>query len=177
MDGLKKKWRSMYLMEQIFAAAGIVVAAVCLVMGEPLYAVVFLLLILLLMMSLSASRTKRLSRKYGTLYFHTEDGQMVPFTFEQVKAEYMHGQGGKYHGRKVTVCFPYDKLDEEGDFKTGFGLVICKDGWQDEEGLLPALKRGDLISATGEFVAVNPKYFCIGKLTSIQRATEEMKYI
>ena len=73
MDGLKKKWRSMYLMEQIFAIAGIVVAAVCLVMGAPLYAVVFLLLILLMMMSLSASRTKRLSRKYGTLYFHTED--------------------------------------------------------------------------------------------------------
>ena len=71
MDGLKKKWRSMYLMEQIFAIAGIVVAAVCLVMGEPLYAVVFLLLILLMMMSLSASRTKRLSLKYGTLYFHT----------------------------------------------------------------------------------------------------------
>lgn len=176
MDGFKKKWRSMYLTDRIFAVMGVLVAAVCLVMGEPLYAVVFLLLILLMMTSLSGNRTKRLGRKYGTLYFHTEDGQMIPFTFEQVKAEYMHGQGGKYHGHKVTVCFPYDKLDEEDNFKTGFGLVVRRDGWQDEEGLLPSLKRGDLISATGEFVAVNPRYFCIGKLISVQRATEEMKY-
>ena len=170
MDRLKKKWRSMYLMEQIFAIAGIVLAVVCLVMGEALYAAVMLLLMLMLTASLSASRTKRLGRKYGTLYFYTEDDQMVPFTFEQVKAEYMHGQSGKYCGSKVTVCFSYDKTDEEGNFKTGFGLSVCKDGWQDEEGLLPALKRGDLISVTGEFVGVNPRYFCIGKLTSVQRA-------
>lgn len=177
MDRIIKKWRSMYLMDQVILVAGILVMIACLIKGELLYAIVFLLVLLLMLMSLSANRVKRLGRKYGTLYFHMEDGQMLPFTFEQVKAEYLHGQGGKYHGHQVTVCFPYDKTDEEDNFKTGFGLTVRKDGWQDPEGLLPTLKRGDLISATGEFVAVNPKYFCIGKLTDIQRATEEMKYI
>lgn len=177
MDKLMKKWRSMYLLDQIFLLAGIILALVCLIMGELRYAAVLLGLMLLLLMAMSGNRTKRLGRKYGTIYFHTEDEQMIPFTFEQVKAEYMHGQGGKYHGHKATVCFPYDKLDEDGNFKTGFGLTICKDGWQDENELLSTLKRGDLISTTGEFVAVNPKYFCIGKLTDVQRATEEMKYI
>lgn len=177
MDKIMKKWRSMYLMDQIILVAGILVAIACLVKGELVYAIVFLLVVGLMLMSLNGSRVKRLSRKYGTMYFHMEDEQMLPFTFEQVKAEYLHGQGGKYRGYKVTVCFPYDKMDEEDNFKTGFGLTVRKDGWRDPEGLLPTLKHGDLISATGEFVAVSPKYFCIGKLTEVQRATEEMKYI
>ena len=177
MERLMKKWRSMYLMDQIVLLAGIIVAIMCLIKGEVLYAVVFLFVVMLMLMSLNASRVKRLGRKYGSLYFHMEDGQLLPYTFEQVKAEYMHGQGGKYHGHKVTVCFPYDKMDEDDNFKTGFGLTIYKDGWQDKDDLLATLKHGDLISVTGEFVAVNPKYFCVGKLTEVQRATEEMKYI
>ena len=112
------------LMNQILLAAGFILCIVSIFMKQAKMGLVLVIVVCMLAVVRSGNNRKRLSRLYGALFFHMPDGEIYPMTFEQVRAEYTHGQQSKYNGRKVTVRFPYCGLDENGEIDTGFGLVI-----------------------------------------------------
>ena len=89
-------------------------------------------------------------------------------TFEQVKAEYIHGQQGKYNGRKITVRFRYFGLDENGDIDTGFGLAIRVDPMT-----IHGYKKGDLLLVIGTINAINRQYFVVDQVEEIRLTTDK----
>lgn len=155
-------------LNQVLLVAGFLVCIVSIFMKQAKMGLVFLIVICFLAIARSNNRRKRLSRLYGALFFHMPDGEIYPMTFEQVKAEYTHGQQGKYADRKITVRFPYCGLDENGDIDTGFGLVI-----HPEPGQLQPWKRGQLLAAVGLINAVSRQYFIIDEVEEIRLTTEK----
>ena len=117
----------------------------------------------------STQRAKRLRRLYGGMYFHMPDGEVVPLSFEQVAAEYVKGQQGKYADRRVSLWFPYWRVNEDGLLDTAFGLEIDLTGYDDPDGLLPRLKKGDFIYVTGRVQAKSRNYFRIDRVEEIRR--------
>ena len=156
------------LMNQILLAAGFILCIVSIFMKQAKMGLVLVIVVCMLAVARSGNNRKRLSRLYGALFFHMPDGEIYPMTFEQVRAEYTHGQQSKYNGRKVTVCFPYCGLDENGEIDTGFGLVIHA-----EEKLLQKWKKGQLLAATGVINAVSRQYFNIDEVEEIRLTTDK----
>ena len=156
------------LMNQILLAVGFILCIVSIFMKQASLGLMLLIVVCLLAVSRSGSRRKRLTRLYGALFFHMPDGEIYPMTFEQVKAEYTHGQQGKYNGRKVTVRFFYCGPDENGDMDTGCGLVIHA-----APEMVQRWKKGQLLAATGEIRAVNRQYFIIDRVEEIRLTTEK----
>lgn len=169
MDKLKKIWKRQDFTNKVILLSGTVAAIVCLVMGEGRYSLVFVVLMGMFAVAHIGQRTKRLSRLYGTFYFHMPDGEIYPMTFEQVKAEYLKGAQGRYAGRKVSVWYPYRRGMEDNKISTGFGLDIDLDGFDDPDGLLGSLKNDEFIYVTGEILAKRRDYFCVGNVTELRR--------
>ena len=103
------------------------------------------------------------------MYFHMPDGEIVPMSFEQVSTEYVKGQQGKYADRLVSLWFPYWRINEDGMLDTGFGLEIDLTGFDDPNGLLPLLKKGDFIYVTGRVQAERRDYFRIDRVEELRR--------
>ena len=89
--------------------------------------------------------------------------------FERVAAEYVKGQQRKYADRSVSLWFPYWRINENGMLDTAFGLEIDLTGFEDADGLLPQLKKGDFIYVTGRIQAKRRDYFCIDRVEEIRR--------
>lgn len=172
MEQIKQAWKKQDLTNKLILISGVALAIVCLVMGKGLYALIVVVVMAAFAVSHSSQRAKRLSRLYGGLYFHMPDGEVVPQSFEQVRAEYVHGQGARYAGRKVSVWFPYWRTTDEGFLDTGFGLEIDVKGFADPDGLLPTLKAGQFIYVTGVVTAVRRDYFYIGSVEELRRREE-----
>ena len=94
MQQIKRVWNNQDLANKVILVTGIIMAIVCLVMGQGMYGVVFILLMLAFVAAHSTQRGKRLRRLYGGMYFHMPDGEIVPMSFEQVSTEYVKGQQG-----------------------------------------------------------------------------------
>lgn len=168
MEQIKQMWKKQDGINRIILVTGLVAAIACLVMGEWKYAIAFIVFMGMFMVAHIGQRTKRLSRLYGTIYFHMPDGEMYPMTFEQVRAEYVKGAQGRYGGRKVSVWYPYWR-NNDGMLDTGFGLDIDLNGFEDADGILPTLKAGQYILVTGELQAKRRDYFCIGAVEDVRR--------
>lgn len=173
VDQLKNMWLRQDGVNRIILVSGVALALVCLFMGKGLYGVVIVLVMGAFMVARTGGRVKRLSRLYGSLFYHAPDGEIVPMTFEQVKAEYVKGDGMKYMGRKVTIRYPYWRRNTQGQLETGFGLCVDLEGYEDAEGLLPTLKSGQYISVTGELVPQGRDYFYLGKVQEMRRISEK----
>ena len=93
-------------------------------------------------------------------------------TFEQVKTEYIKGQGMKYMGRRLTVRFPYWRTDEEGRLDSGFGLCVDLTGY-DDAGIAATLKSGEFISVTGTLVPEGREFFYVGEVEELRRISEK----
>lgn len=169
MQQIKRAWNNQDLANKVILVTGVAMAVICLVMGKGLYSVIFIGLMFAFMMAHSGQRAKRLQRLYGGMYFHMPDGEVVPVSFEQVRTEYVKGQQGKYADRSVSLWFPYWRINEDGMLDTGFGLEIDLTGYEDKEGLLPLLKKGDFIYVTGRVQAKRRNYFCIDRVEDIRR--------
>ena len=169
MEKLKNFWRSQDWVNRIILITGILLAIVCLVKGEGLYGVVVILFMAVFCVAHHSSRIKRLSRLYGSLYFHAPDGEIVPMSFDQVKTEYVKGKGMRYMDRRLTVRFPYWRMNEDGRLDSGFGLCVDVSTFEDSEGILKTLKSGEFISATGVLVPEGRDYFYLGKLEELRR--------
>ena len=169
MDRIKNFWRNQDWVNRIIVITGILLAVLCVAKGEGLYGVVVAVVAVVFCMAHYTSRRNRLSRIYGSLYFHAPDGEIVPMSFDQVKTEYLKGVGMKYMDRRVTVRFPYWRLDQEGRIDSGFGLCVDVSDFDDEEGILTALKSGQFLSATGVLVPEGRSYFYVGKLEELRR--------
>ena len=105
MQQIKRVWNNQDLANKVILVTGIIMAIVCLVMGQGMYGVVFILLMLAFVAAHSTQRGKRLRRLYGGMYFHMPDGEIVPMSFEQVSTEYVKGQQGKYADRLVKRAY------------------------------------------------------------------------
>ena len=173
MEKIKIFWLRQDWTNRIIILTGIVLAIVCLIMGEGLYGAVIVALMAVFCIAHQGSRVKRLTFLYGSLYFHAPDGEIVPMTFEQVKAEYLKGIGMKYMDRRLTVRFPYWRTDEDGRLDSGFGLCVDVSDFEDKEGLLTTLKSGQFISVTGALVPAGRDYFYVGKVEEIRRISEK----
>ncbi len=169
MQQIKRVWNNQDLANKVILVTGIIMAIVCLVMGQGMYGVVFILLMLAFVAAHSTQRGKRLRRLYGGMYFHMPDGEIVPMSFEQVSTEYVKGQQGKYADRLVSLWFPYWRINEDGMLDTGFGLEIDLTGFDDSNGLLPLLKKGDFIYVTGRVQAERRDYFRIDRVEELRR--------
>ncbi len=169
MQQIKRAWNNQDLANKVILVTGVIMATVCLVMGQGLYGVVFVGLMLAFLAAHSTQRAKRLRRLYGGMYFHMPDGEVVPLSFEQVAAEYVKGQQGKYADRRVSLWFPYWRVNEDGLLDTAFGLEIDLTGYDDPDGLLPRLKKGDFIYVTGRVQAKSRNYFRIDRVEEIRR--------
>ena len=169
MQQLKRFWNNQDLTNQVILITGVAMAVACLVMGRGLYSVVFIALMFAFMVAHSGQRTKRLRRLYGGMYFHMPDGEVVPMVLERVAAEYVKGQQRKYADRSVSLWFPYWRINENGMLDTAFGLEIDLTGYDDADGLLPRLKKGDFIYVTGRVQAKRRDYFCIDRVEEIRR--------
>ena len=161
-------WKRQDMMNQILLVAGFILCIVSIFMKQASLGLIFLLIICALVVARSGNRRKCLGRLYGALFFHMPDGEIYPMTFEQVKAEYVHGQRSKYAGRKVIVRFPYCGLDENGDIDTGFGLMIHARPEQ-----LQNWKKGQLLAATGIINANHRQYFFIDAVEEIRLTTDK----
>lgn len=168
MKKILSVWNRQDLMNQILLAAGFLLCIVSIVMKQAGMGLVFLALMCVLAVARNTSRRKRLSRVYGSLFFHMPDGEIYPMTFETVKAEYVHGQQSKYAGRKITVRFPYCGLDENGDIDTGFGLMIHA-----KSDLVQHWKKNQLLAATGVISAQSRQYFVIDEVEEIRLTTQK----
>lgn len=168
MEQLKQFWAKQDGTNRIIFITGMAAAVACVIMGEWVYGIAFMVFMGMFMVSHTRQRVKRLSRLYGTIYFHMPDGELYPMTFEQVCAEYVKGAQGRYGGRKVSVWYPYWR-NNDGMLDTGFGLDIDLTGFADEDGILPTLKVGQFIMVTGELQAKKRDYFCIGAVEEIRR--------
>ena len=104
------------------------------------------------------------------------DGELVPLSFDHVKAEYTHGQQGKYAGRTVTLRFPWWHLNLDGHGDTGFGLLIHFDGNEEAMAEAKTLRPGDFVSVTGEIVPSGRQYFYIGNVTELRRVSEKEEF-
>lgn len=168
MDKLKSIWRQQDILNRILliAAVGLCIWAIARKQGG--IGLTLLVVMCVLVVTRSSNQVKRLSRLYGAVFFHMPDGEIYPMSFEQVKAEYTHGQQSKYNGRRVTVRFPYYGLDENGEIDTGFGLRVHAE----QEHLKP-WKRGQLLAATGVIAAAGSRYFRIDKVEQIRLTTEK----
>lgn len=169
MQQIKRAWNNQDLANKVILVTGVIMAIVCLVMGQGKYGVVFMVLMLAFVAAHTTQRTKRLRRLYGGMYFHMPDGEVVPMSFEQVAAEYVKGQHDKYADRSVSLWFPYWRINEDGMLDTSFGLEIDLAGFDDPDGLLPRLKKGDFIYVTGRVQAKRRDYFCIDRVEEIRR--------
>ena len=169
MQQIKRAWNNQDLANKVILVTGVIMAIVCLVMGQGKYGVVFMVLMLAFVAAHTTQRTKRLRRLYGGMYFHMPDGEVGPMSFEQVAAEYVKGQQGKYADRSVSLWFPYWRINEDGMLDTAFGLEIDLAGFDDPDGLLPRLKKGDFIYVTGRVQAKRRDYFCIDRVEEIRR--------
>lgn len=177
MDKLKNMWLRQDAVNRIILISGVALALVCLFMGHGLYGVVMIAVMGAFMVARTGGRVKRLSRLYGSLFFHAPDGEIVPMTFEQVRAEYLKGVGMRYMGRKVTIRYPYWRRNVEGELETGFGLCVDLSDFEDTEGLLPTLKKDQFISVTGELVPQGRDYFYLGKVQEVRRISEKEIYM
>ena len=177
MEKLKSFWRREDWVNRIILITGIVLAVVCLIKGEGLYGAVIVVLMAMFCIAHYGSHIKRLSRLYGSLYFHAPDGEIVPMTFEQVKAEYVKGKGMKYMDRRLTVRFPYWRTNESGRLDSGFGLCVDVSEFEDQEGILKTLKSGEFISATGVLVPEGRDYFYLGNVEELRRISEKEVYM
>ena len=173
MEKFKSFWRQQDWTNRIIILSGMLLAIWCLCKGEGLYGAVIVAVMVVFCMAHFTSRQKRLSRMYGSLYFHAPDGEIVPMTFEQVKTEYIKGKGMKYMGRRVTVRFPYWHMDDEGRIDSGFGLAVDVSGFEDSDGVLGTLKSGEFISVTGVLVPQGRDYFYVGELEELRRISEK----
>ena len=173
MKALKELWQRQDGVNRAILVSGIALALYCLAKGKGLYGVVVVILMGLFCVAHLGSRTKRLSRTYGSLFFHAPDGEIVPMTFEQVSAEYLQGQGLRYMERPVTVRFPYWRRNARGELETGFGLCIRLDDFPDPEGVLPTLKSGQFISVTGQLLPHSKQYFDMGRVEALRRISEK----
>ena len=54
-----------------------------------------------------------------------------------------------------------------------FGLEIDFSDYADPEGILPTLKRDQLISVTGELVAQGHQFFYLGRVSDVHRAEKK----
>ena len=169
MQQIKRAWNNQDLANKVILVTGVIMAIVCLVMGQGKYGVVFMVLMLAFVAAHTTQRAKRLRRLYGGMYFHMPDGEVVPMSFEQVAAEYVKGQQGKYADRSVSLGCPYWRINEDGMLDTAFGLEIDLAGFDDPDGLLPRLKKGDFIYVTGRVQAKRRDYFCIDRVEEIRR--------
>ena len=169
MQQIKRAWNNQDLTNKVILVTGVIMAIVCLVMGEGLYSVIFILLMAAFAMAHSNQRSKRLRRLYGGMYFHMPDGEIVLLDFEQVSSGYVKGQQGNYADRLVSLWFPYWRINEDGLLDTGFGLEIDLTGFEDPNGLLPLLKKGDFIYVTGRVQAERRDYFRIDRVEELRR--------
>ena len=173
MKNIKTFIQQQDMVSSAILITGILLAVACLIKGEGLYGVVIVLLMGAFCLAYHGSKVKRLSMLYGSLYFHAPDGEIVPMTFEQVKTEYIKGMGMKYMGRRVTFRFPYFRTNEEGRLDCGFGLCVDVTEFEDEEGVLKTLKKGEFLSATGVLVPEGREYFYLGKVEELRRISEK----
>ena len=169
MNKVKSFWCSQDWINRIILITGLLLAIACLAKGEGLYGVVVVVVMVGFCIAHQSSRIKRLSFLYGSLYFHAPDGEIVPMTFEQVKTEYIKGVGMKYMDRRLTVRFPYWRVNEIGRLDSGFGLCIDVSDFEDQEGILKNIKSGDFISVTGVLVPEGRDYFYLGKIEELRR--------
>lgn len=169
MQQLKRAWNNQDLTNKVILVTGVVMAIICLVMGQGLYSVVFIVLMLAFTVAHTGQRTKRLRRLYGGMYFHMPDGEVFPMDFDHVRAEYVKGQQGKYADRLVSLWFPYWRVNEDGFLDTGYGLEIDLKDFADPDGLLPRLKRDEFIYVTGRIHAQRRDYFCVDRVEELRR--------
>ena len=73
MQQIKRAWNNQDLANKVILVTGVIMATVCLVMGQGLYGVVFVGLMLAFLAAHSTQRAKRLRRLYGGMYFHMPD--------------------------------------------------------------------------------------------------------
>lgn len=173
MEKLKSFWRSQDWVNRIILITGIILAVVCLIKGEGLYGAVVIVVMAVFCIAHQGSRIKRLSFLYGSLYFHAPDGEIVPMAFEQVKTEYIKGVGRKYMERRLTVRFPYWRMNEQGRLDTGFGLCIDVSDFDDREEILRNIKSGDFVSVTGVLIPEGRDYFYLGKIEELRRISSK----
>lgn len=173
MNKLKDLWRTQDLVNKIIFITGLAALVWCIAMGSGMYGVVLMLLMVAMLLSRQSSIVKRRSRSFGTLYFVMPDEEIVPFTFEQVKSEYVHGGQSRYNGRQVFLCFPWWCINSEGEGDTGFGLNIRLQDAPELAAEAAGLKRGEYVRVTGVLVAVSKNYFVIGELTELKRITQQ----
>lgn len=169
MRKLKEIWLGLDIINRIILISGILACIWFVVKGRGLYGAALVVLMGMLMVSRKNNREKRLSRLYGGFHFHMPDGEIVPMSFEQVSTEYVKGQQGKYADRLVSLWFPYWRINEDGMLDTGFGLEIDLTGFDDPNGLLPLLKKGDFIYVTGRVQAERRDYFRIDRVEELRR--------
>ena len=178
MKALRILWMRQDAVNRIILVSGISLAVVCLIMGEGMYGVVVMAMMGAFCITHYNGRVKRLSRLYGSLFYHAPDGEIVPMTFEQVREEYVHGKGMRYMDRRVTVRFPYWRTNMDGELETGYGLNISLEDFTDTEGLLPTLKTGQYISVTGRLIPEGRQYFYLGGVEEIRRiSAKELKMV
>lgn len=169
MRKLKEIWLGLDIINRIILISGILACIWFVVKGRGLYGAALVVLMGMLMVSRKNNREKRLSRLYGGFHFHMPDGEIVPMSFEQVSTEYVKGQQGKYADRLVSLWFPYWRINEDGMLDTGFGLEVDLTGFDDPNGLLPLLKKGDFIYVTGRVQAERRDYFRIDRVEELRR--------
>ena len=173
MQRIREVWSKLDTINRIILFSALAVAIGFLSMKQGKSAIAVIVLMGVFMVNHAGQRRKACHRMYGNLYFHMPDGEIVPRMFELVKSEYQQGGVNRYNGREVTVRFRYWRQDSAGALDTGYGLMVETGDCEMAKELLPTLKNGQFVSATGRISAKSRQYFTIGELSDLRRIRED----
>ena len=168
MEKVKWVWKKQDIFNKIIFLSGIALGIYGITQGGGLYSVLIVGIMVILCAVRSMNTAKTRSRRYGGLFFTMPDGEVVPVDFEKVRQEFLHGVGSRYLDRKVTAVLPYGVMNPEGRMDSLFGLEVDFAGFADPEGVLPRLKRDDIISITGQLVAESKQFFYLGRVEEVK---------
>ncbi len=147
MGELKNLWLRQDAVGRTVMVSGLLAAVVCLLLGYGAIAVFLTGAMALICCLYARVRGKRLYQAFGRLYYVLPDGEEVALLLCDIEKRHL--------GREVIARCPYDGINADGDWDTGFGLVLDMSGCD----ALPKLRRGEMMQATGILAGEEGGYY------------------
>ncbi len=137
MEELKNVWLRQDAVGRTVMVSGLVAALACLVLGRGWLAVALMGAMAVCCCIYARTRARRRYRTYGVLYYTLPDGEEVALPLGDLEKRHV--------GREFILRCPYDGTNADGDWDTGFGLVLDMSACE----AYPKLRRGQMMVARG----------------------------
>lgn len=147
MEELKNLWLRQDAVGRAVMVSGLLASVSCLVLGRGLLAVILMAAMAVICCTYARARARRRYREYGVLYYTLPDGEEVALPLSDLEKRHI--------GREVVLRCPYDGTNADGDWDTGFGLVLDMSACE----VYPRLRRGEMMQVRGILAGEEGSYY------------------